>query len=314
MSSGQNSDTGKSSGSTEKSSDRQILIQIILKVSHYIPHGEIACRTGILPGSMVVLSADLTRLAMLSLRNEGNFDAGAFIKGFQDFLGPEGTLVIPSFNFNLRSKDHYSRSRTLPVTGALATETLKENGFLRTQHPLHSFLVWGRHAEDLARLENKSSFGEGSPFDFFHENQAVMLLVDVRLSEAFTFVHHVEEMEKVSYRKMKKIRIFLEDDEKYEDFQLFAKKPGWTMDMGGLETLLLEKSIAVVVYINNLPFTTADLHAAYPVIRNDILHNHSASIACFRPKLYFRDVVKTILAALGVYTLADKISHDPGVL
>jgi len=273
-----------------------------------------AGHTGIEPGSTVVLSADLTRLAMLSLRKEGGFDVRQFIKGFQDYLGPEGTLVIPTFNFNLRNNDHYSRSRTLPITGSLAQEAMKWTDFQRTANPLHSFLAWGRFAGDLVGLDNKSSFGAGSPFAFFRERNAVMLLADIRIRSAFTFVHHVEEMEQVGYRKMRKIRIFLEDENKHDDFLLFAKKPGWTMEMSGLETLLLEQSVAQKVIINNLPFTKVDLAAAYPVIRHDILQNRAANIARFSPKLYFRDMAKNILARLGVYTVADKISHDPGVL
>ncbi|MFO7613698.1 MAG: AAC(3) family N-acetyltransferase [Bacteroidales bacterium] len=314
MISGKNSGTWKNSGNIERHSEASQLIIIILTGSSYIPYAEAAGHSGIAPGDLVVMSADLTRMAMLALRKEGDFDVRIFIEGFQDFLGPEGTLVIPSFNFNLRNNDPYSRIHTLPITGSLAQAVLKWTDFQRTSNPLHSFLAWGKHAGDLVRLDNKSSFGPGSPFAFFRERHAVMLLAGIHIRSAFTFVHHVEEMEQVRYRKMKKIRIFLEDEKKHGDFLLFAKKPGWTMEMSGLETLLLEQSVAQQVSINNLTFTKVDLAAAYPLIRNDIRNNRSAAIARFSPKLYFRDMAKNILARLGVYTVADKISHDPGIL
>ncbi|MBW6459298.1 MAG: AAC(3) family N-acetyltransferase [Bacteroidales bacterium] len=314
MISGKNSGIWKNSGNIERHSEASLIINIILTKSTYIPYAEAAGHSGIAPGDLVVLSADLTRMAMLALRKEGNFDVRIFIEGFQDFLGPEGTLVIPSFNFNLRNNDPYSRIHTLPITGSLAQAALKWTDFQRTANPLHSFLAWGKHAGDLVRLDNKSSFGPGSPFAFFREHHAVMLLADIHIRSAFTFVHHVEEMEQVRYRKMKKINIFLEDEKKHEEYLLFAKKPGWTMEMSGLETLLLEQSVAQKVMINNLFFTKVGLAAAYPVIRHDILQNRAASIARFSGKLYLRDMAKKFLDRLGVYTVADKISHDPGVL
>ena len=66
--------------------------------------------------------------------------------------------------------------------------------------------------------------------------------------------------------------------------------------------------------INQLAFTLVDLQAAYPVIQDDINRNGAKNLAQFSIELYFRGLAKSVLALAGIHTLADKISHDPGLL
>jgi aminoglycoside 3-N-acetyltransferase len=269
------------------------------------------------PGSLVMVTADLTRMALLGRRKEVGFDINHFIDCLKQCLGKGGTLVIPSFNFNLKNNDHYHPGKTLPITGALAVAALKRPEFLRTKNPLHSFLVWGKHAEALVALNNQSSFAADSPFAFMKEHQAKMVLIDTSISAAFTFVHHVEEMENVNYRKYRSIGIYVDENSgkpARNEYLLYAKKPGWTMDLAGLEKLLTEQQLARKIIINQVPFTLVDLETAYPVIKNDIIQNNARNLARFSTGLYLREKAKSILAGMGVHTLADKISHDPGLL
>jgi aminoglycoside 3-N-acetyltransferase len=266
---------------------------------------------------MLMVTADLTKMAMLARSKEGGFNAGHFIDSIQHHLGPDGTLIIPSFNFNLQNNDSYHPDKSIPITGALAVTALKRPDFIRTGNPLHSFLVWGKQAEALSALNNQSSFSADSPFSFMKDNRAMMLLVDTTISAAFTFVHYVEEMEMVRYRKFRKIGILLGGNEERlvrKDYLLYAKKPGWTMDLAGLEQLLTEKQIAKKISINQVSCTLVDLEAAYPVIKEDILQNKAKNLARFSFELYLREKAKSMLAAVGIHTLADKISHDPGLL
>jgi hypothetical protein len=60
---------------------------------------------------MLMVTADLTKMAMLARSKEGGFNAGHFIDSIQHHLGPDGTLIIPSFNFNLQNNDSYHHWR-----------------------------------------------------------------------------------------------------------------------------------------------------------------------------------------------------------
>ena len=269
------------------------------------------------PGSLLMVTADLTRLALLARRKHGEFDTDRFIDCMKQCLGKGGTLAIPAFNFNLKNNGYYHPVRSVPITGVLAVAALKRADFLRTRNPLHSFLVSGKHAEALKALTNQSSFSADSPFAYMNEQNAKMLLIDTTISAAFTFVHHVEEMEKVSYRKYRKIGLLVAEDDgmpERKEYLLYAKKPGWTMNLAGLERLLTEQQIAKKMVINQVSFTLVDLAAAYPVIHDDIYRNKAKNLARFSPGLYLREKAKSTLAAIGIHTLSDKISHDPGLL
>ncbi len=285
-----------------------------LKNQDYIPCAGVAAASGIRPGSLLVLTADLTRLAFTARKKEGVFSPENLIDGFLDQLGPEGTLVIPSYNFNLRNGDSYSRSRTLPVTGALAAAAMGMGRFRRSAHPLHSFLIAGKYTPEISSLTNRSSFGPDSPFAFFREHDAQMLVIGTPLSQAFTFVHFVEESAQAWYRSRRRLEIYLEDEHRRAQFEIFSKKPGWTMDMTGLESLLVSRGLARSFEINRVPFALAGLAASFGVILEDIRSNRARNIVRFSPKLYLRDQAKAVLSAFGFHTLSDKISHDPGLL
>lgn len=265
-------------------------------------------------GAIIWLTADLTKLTFVARRKEGEFSVRHLLNSFIEQIGPEGTLLIPSFNFNLRSGDHYSSSRTLPVTGSLATEALRSGEFLRTRHPLHSFLVAGRLANELAALKNVSSFGDDSPFHFLHIYQGKMVILGTTVAESFSFVHYIEEKNQVRYRKYKNISIENDDLSLQEDYVFFAKKTGWTMDMAGLEKLLKNVGAVDSGKINEIPYAVVDLAAAFPIVEKDILTNRAGNIARFSLKLYLRDHLKQLLSGTGILTPSEKISHDPGIL
>jgi hypothetical protein len=140
-----------------------------------------------------------------------------------------------------------------------------------------------------------------------------MLILGTSVSNAFTFVHFVEESEQVKYRKYKNINIFIEDEGRWQSYRLFSKKAGWTMDMAGLEKLLEDKHISMVKIINGIHCNIVDLASSYPVIREDIRSNNAGNITRFSMKLYLRDAVKAMLATAGIRTQTDIISHDPGL-
>ena len=181
---------------------------------------------------------------------------------------------------------------------------------------MHSFLVWGRYAGELSGLDNRSSFGQDSPFAFMKEHNARMLLVDTTITAAFTFVHHVEEMERVKYRKYRKYQITVDNPEGtpvVKEYLLYAKRPGWTMKLDGLENLLRGKKAAIEIIDNRVAYTVVDLAASYPLIVDDIRHNRARLLARFSLFLYLREKAKTLAGIFRIHTLADKISHDPGI-
>ena len=118
-------------------------------------------------------------------------------------LGPGGTLVMPTFNWNdFGEKKLYSKRSTRPQTGILSEMLMGWEGCRRVYHPIHGFSLVGARAEELAKkIKNESSFESSSLFGELHRLNAKILLLGVTYSQGFTFFHYIEEQVGVPYRK-----------------------------------------------------------------------------------------------------------------
>jgi len=271
-------------------------------------YSAIVSRTGVKAGDVLVIASDLTRMAISARKIKVRFDAGYLIDAFLDVLGPDGTLLIPAYNFNLRNGDTFSTTGTAPATGALALAAFRRQDFLRTLNPLHSFLVKGKYAEKFATLHNRSSFGMDSPFALMKELDARMLFIGTNPADALTYTHFVEECEKVPYRRYSRISISLEGIRK-EHFLLYKKKTGWTMDMTGLEALL-EPMFLEDQRLNGIRCILLNLRDAHRIIEKDIRENHARNIARFDFTIFLKEMGKEILYTLRKYqTVNDRIKY-----
>ncbi len=281
----------------------------------YIPYRQIAQATGIREGEMVMVASGLTMIALSAKRREGGFSVDALLDSFLAQLGEGGTLIIPAYNHKLRQRDSFDIRRSKPLTGTMAEVALARNDFIRTRHPMHSCLVWGKHAGALAEMQNKSSFGPDSPFAFMLRHDAHMLILGTTVSEAFTFTHFVEEQEKVPYRKYKKYLISytgISGETTTEEFTLFHKKQGWTMSMDSLEKALVNITLQKG-RINGVSYSMVSLKKAYDIILDDIRNNNAASIARFDTSLFIKENLKKIFNLFSYRTTSDKINHDTGL-
>jgi aminoglycoside 3-N-acetyltransferase len=115
-------------------------------------------------------------------------------------LGPDYTIVIPTFNWGFCNKVDYDFKNTKSETGIFSQAALISNGFKRTRHPIYSFAVYGKQTDKFLGLANKKSFGENSPFELLYEYDFYFLAIDVSFNNSFTYAHHVEQIYDVPYR------------------------------------------------------------------------------------------------------------------
>jgi aminoglycoside 3-N-acetyltransferase len=269
----------------------------------YIPYTAIARTLGIKAGDVVLLTSDILRLAIKARKTEGEFSPGNFIDSFLEALGSEGTLLLPAYNFDLEPGDRYDILKTVPMTGSLAVSAMHRDDFVRTAHPLHSFLVAGKDASLLAGMNNISSFGPDSPFAWMHEKNALMVFAGTTPADAMTFVHFVEEHAQVGYRNYRDIPLHYTDREgraSERTYRLYAKKAGYTMMLHRLPGIL-EDEILRKEMINGIPFSCVRCRDVYEAVGRDIRENKAASIAGFSTTLYFRDIIKQCLSRFNIF-------------
>lgn len=119
-----------------------------------------------------------------------------------DVIGPSGTLVVPTFNWDFCSGKRYRHEKTRSQVGMFSQNVLSDKRSIRSLHPIYSFSAIGPASHNLLENISKSSFGNDSVFSRLHEANAKMLFFNVPF-EVCTFVHYVEQMRGVDYRFLK---------------------------------------------------------------------------------------------------------------
>jgi len=256
---------------------------------------------GIVRGDTVMLMADLTRIAWRAKREGGQFDAAALIDAFRDAVGEEGSVLVPTYNFDLPDGAYFDVRRTASTSGALGNAALAHPAFARTPHPLHSFAVTGPAAAELVTPSERGSFGPGSPFAYLYRHRGVLVTLDLPVNNALTFGHFVEEQERVAYRYDQTMRFHYTDatgGTSPREFTIFTKKPGHHMDFTPMETALERAGALRRGTVDGTRWIRIDLAAAYPVIATNLHAGGADGVHQFRWYWWIRDNLRYLMLKL----------------
>lgn len=253
----------------------------------YIPYRSILDKiNNIEKGDTIYVISDVLELAKVTRQHGEKFDAVQFLDTLMDKVGTEGTILIPTFNWDFCEGKGFNYKNTPGKTGALGNAALKNMLFQRTQHPVYSFAVWGSKQAELTAIDIEDSFGEGTIFDYLYKSKAKSLVIGLNALEGSTMVHYVEQIVGVSYRffkefegkyidhkgveHIKKVRMYVRDlDINPEE------------DMDHLSQILEELKVSDTQIINGIPFRTVLLEQACQIIKMDIELNGSRNLYQF---------------------------------
>lgn len=129
-------------------------------------------------------------------------DVPQIYETLHDILGDEATLAFPTFTLRKRLKPFDYKASCDKTNGVLSLYAQKYKDGIRSKSLLHSYFLHSRGTK-LALPGDKvdRSFGEGSIFDYFLENDFQVLLLGCNFQQGATFVHHVERLANVYYRQ-----------------------------------------------------------------------------------------------------------------
>jgi aminoglycoside 3-N-acetyltransferase len=148
------------------------------------------------------LQAGDTVLVHSAYKSFGGVEGGpqVVIDALLDVLGADGTLIMPAFNFDFNKGQPWD-VRTSPSQMGVLTELVRNDPrSKRVFHPIYSFSIIGKYADELTRERYKSSYERKSVFGKLRDLDAKIMIIGLDYTHSFTFVHHVEEMEGVNYR------------------------------------------------------------------------------------------------------------------
>ena len=122
----------------------------------------------------------------------------------ENFVTQERTLILPSYSAKIFVKTKkFDIKNTIDNIGVLSKEALKRN-YYRTPQPLYSHLILGKKKKEIQKLTLKTSWGEGSIFDFLSKNDARICTIDIPWNRGCAYLHKFEEDFQVPWRYFKK--------------------------------------------------------------------------------------------------------------
>ncbi|MEW5976523.1 MAG: AAC(3) family N-acetyltransferase [Acidobacteriota bacterium] len=127
------------------------------------------------------------------------------LSALREAVGPEGTLVMPAFNFGFCKGEPFDCERTPSQCGVLSEAFRGLPGVVRSwAPPYHSVCAAGPRAREITELEALTSFGSDSVFQHLVDMGAKHLLIGCGYQEGVAHFHWIEELCGVPYRYFKK--------------------------------------------------------------------------------------------------------------
>ena len=157
---------------------------------------------GLAPGETLLLHSSLRRATRVVARAGGEVATAAevVLDSILEALGPDGTLLLPLFNFDFTTGVAFDIRTTPSRMGSLTEAGRLRPGAVRTGHPIYSFAALGRQADAFRGVENFSGYGADSPFALLRGMGGRIGVLDLPDQHSMTFYHHVEEMKAAPWR------------------------------------------------------------------------------------------------------------------
>ena len=193
---------------------------------HDINYREWFQMVGINTGDIIDVTSDLMSVILYCRENGKKFDSDELIDELQRTVGEDGTVLIRTFNWDFCHGKTFDIRNTPSRVGSLGNTALRREDFRRTQHPLYSWMVWGKYTDELCALDVKSSFGEYSVFDFLYKKKAKLLCIGNTQVCGFTQTHYAETIAKVPFRFEKNFKseyIDLDGKRSVREYSMFVR-------------------------------------------------------------------------------------------
>jgi len=149
-------------------------------------------------------------------------------------VGETGNLLMVSIPFRGAAYDYlalgkpFNVKKTISMMGLVTEMFRRRDGTLRSLHPTHPVLAYGRDAQWLVAGHERCLYpcGSGSPFDKFRQLKGKILFYDVSFN-SITFFHYVEDLLKERFPfSVYGNRLFsvpaIDSDGKARDIQTYA--------------------------------------------------------------------------------------------
>ncbi len=170
---------------------------------------------------------------------------GMYWQVISDVLGPDGTVVVPAFNFDFARGVPFDPQNTPSKgMGVFPEYVRKLPQAARTLHPLQSVAAVGHYRDDLTGRDTPSAFDPNSAFDRMLQLDFRLLLLGADI-QAASMVHYSEQRAEVPYRYWKKFtgEVKIGDTWVQRSYRMFVRdlEIGPELDLHPIQHLLTER-------------------------------------------------------------------------
>jgi len=243
-------------------------------------------------GDILYVSSDIKTLLFswamesgIKAKEERNKALNELVDAFQLIVGDKGTLLFPVFSWDWCRGNGFDVKHTQGEVGTLSNWVLaNRKEFVRTKHPMYSFMVWGKDAEYLRNMDNQDGWSRSSPFYYLQTHKAKQLLFNIEAFQGLTFGHYVEQEVGVPYRHPKYFFGEYTDEEGIKEtrmYSMYVRDMDLAVGCGIHNDWLIDHQVAWRKEWEGNLLTVVDLEKSYPVIRDDMLHNNGRNTVAF---------------------------------
>ena len=261
-------------------------------------------RVGVPRGGLVVLHSSLSSLGWVLGAED------TVIAAMLDALGPEGTLVAPTFTHCFApakgqpagNQGPFDMVRTPTVLGRISEAVRRRPDAVRSNHPIHSVAACGPLAREVVRgHESQSDFGPESPFGRIVEHNGTIVLLGVGQRVNST-LHAVEDSLNMPYLREMKAHVSQPDGR--TDVFVCRKCPVGDRDFYRGEDSKWEAAVGQTGAVRRERLGEADVQImeARPFARAaaDLLRRTPDLLLCDDPRCSFCVWAKGRIAAVGI--------------
>ena len=167
---------------------------------NYIDFIKTMYRVGLKEGDTVLVHSDVLTFGKPVFKNLDIFFQ-CLVDLFFEVLTGDGTLIMPTFNYDFPKIKKFNIANTTSVTGALTNYFRKLKGVKRTYDPIHSHAIHGRMQNEYLNIGNET-FGRDSVYGKLHSDNAKIMTFGTSFNNN-NFFHYIETQKKVHYRYSK---------------------------------------------------------------------------------------------------------------
>ena len=247
---------------------------------------------GIEDGDVLYVASDIKTLLFYG-NEKGCFNdkitqdkfINSFIDSIISAIGSKGTVLFPAFSWEFCRGNGFNIHYTKSEVGSLSNWIIKNrNDFIRTRHPLYSFMVYGRFAKEFVEMDYQDAWGEASLFRYFHENNSKQLLFNIESYQGLTFAHYVEQCINIPYRHPKYFFGKYVDEKGKEEircYSMYVRDINVDSLCGIHNEFLIDNGVAKQTNWNKNVLTVVELGKSFEIIKNDMICNNGKNTLIF---------------------------------